>query len=290
MTTNHHSPYPFGGPLTAAAMEAPLGQLDAAIASVIGTGSGASTSLTAQALAGQASLTVASSSGIVPGDVVFIGDAGGTYESRIVNTVPNGTTITVTVNLSNTYASGKPVSKSPVEIVDARGIYASLGGRLSALEGRLFDAKRYGATGDGATDDTSALQAWLTAAGNLGIASLPAGTYLITAALTLVSGQQIRGAGRQSVIKRGNAFSGVMLDGGTDVVEVSLQDFLLDANKAGGMTSNGNGMIQALRPRAGASRVCTCSGRRRSTRASSSTAGPTTSCPAATSRRQATER
>lgn len=183
MSTNNHTPYPFGGPLTSAAMEAPLGQLDAAIASVIATGSGTSTTLTAQALAGQASLTVASSAGFAVGDPIYVG-TGATFESRIVATVPNATTITVTVNLTNTYAIGQPVSKSPVEIVDARGGFTSLGGRIKLIEDRVFDAKRYGATALGAADDRPAIQAAIDAAIVAGgTVYLPPGAYRITAPL-----------------------------------------------------------------------------------------------------------
>lgn len=134
MTTAHHTPLPFGGPLTAAAMEAPLGQLDAAIGNVIATGSGVATSLTAQATAGTAGpFSVASTTGILPGDSVWFGSSGGPSESRVVLAVPSGTTFTTTTNLTGTYAIGKPVSKSPVEIVDARGASATLGARLATL-------------------------------------------------------------------------------------------------------------------------------------------------------------
>lgn len=196
MTTNHHTPHTFGDPLTAAELNAPLGQLDQSIATVIATGSGASTTLTAQANSGQASLTVASSAGFLVGDPIYIG-TGATFESRIIATVPNGTTITVTVNLTNTYAIGKPVSKSPVEIVAARGTFTTLGGRVDAIANRVFDVKeRYGAKGDGATDDTAAINAAIAAAAQLGIVFFPPGTYKITAALgPAVNHSKLRGAG-----------------------------------------------------------------------------------------------
>ena len=187
MTTERHTPHVFGAPLTAAEINAPLGELDAAIATVIATGSGASTTLTAQASAGQATLVVASSAGFAVGDPIYIG-TGATFESRIIATVPGGgVTITVTVNLSNTYAVGKPVSKSPVEIVDARGTFTTLGGRLAAIEG--LNVRNYGATGDGTTDDTTAINAAIAAliAAGGGVLYFPAGTYKTTAALTTIS-------------------------------------------------------------------------------------------------------
>jgi hypothetical protein len=127
MTTANHTPYPTGGPLTAAAMEAPLGQLDAAIANVIATGSGASTTLTAQANAGQKNLVVASGASFVNGMSVWIGDSGGTHETGVVATGGGTGTLVLVANLANTYAIGKPVSASPIELVDARGGQATLG-------------------------------------------------------------------------------------------------------------------------------------------------------------------
>lgn len=137
MTTNHHTPLAFNGALTSAAMESPLGQLDSAIGQVMATGSGGfATALTAQANAASTGpFSVGSTSGMQVNDVVYFGDAGGTQESRIVATVPGGgTTFTVTVGLTNTYAIGKPVTKSPIEIVVARGASATLGARLTAIE------------------------------------------------------------------------------------------------------------------------------------------------------------
>ncbi len=238
MSTNHHTAYVFGGPLTSAAMEAPLGQLDAAIASVIATGSGTATTLTAQALAGQASLTVASSAGFAPGDPIYIG-TGATFESRIVNTVPNGTTITVTVNLSNTYASGTPVTKSPIEIVDARGSYTTLGGRVGAIEGRVYDAKRYGAKGDGATDDRAAIQAAIDAANAAGggIVFLPPGNYLIASSAILVKSNVLL-AGSGWGCKITQASNNPCVQFNTAATKVGVRDLQVVGTNNGAHTAN----------------------------------------------------
>lgn len=178
MTTSHHVPHPFGGPLTSAAVNAPLGQLDAAIDQVSAAGSGTSTSLTAQALPGQATLTVANSAGFVAGDPIYIG-TGVTFESRIVNNVPNATTIVVTVNLSNLYAIGAPVSKSPVELVDARSGQTTLKGRLNLINS---GAQRIAPSGG---DDTAAIQSAINTAFNLpgGTVVFSPGTYTVSAQL-----------------------------------------------------------------------------------------------------------
>ena len=64
-----------------------------------------------------------------------------------------------------------------------------------------FNVRDYGATGDGATDDTSALQAALAAAAknNGGVVFLPRGVYKITAGLSLPPQTTLRGESRESV-------------------------------------------------------------------------------------------
>jgi hypothetical protein len=252
MSTNSHTPLPFGGPLTSAAMEAPLGQLDAAIAQVITTGSGASTTLTAQANAGQASLTVASSAGFVPGDPIYIG-TGATFESRIVNTVPGGgVTITVTVNLTNTYAIGKPVSKSPVEIVAARAGSTTLGGRLALMEVAV-NVKTHGATGNGSTDDTAAIAAAITAAGVGGVIRVPLGTYKVSAPLTLLSKQTIFGDGWGSSIVAvagtltADGTGGPVLGNTTDINDIAIRNLSI-TGFTGTSANSSPHLIGALRP------------------------------------------
>lgn len=61
--------------------------------------------------------------------------------------------------------------------------------------GQVFNAQAYGATGNGSTDDTAAIQAAITAAG-AGIVYLPAGQYKVSSALSLsASGASLLGAG-----------------------------------------------------------------------------------------------
>jgi hypothetical protein len=241
MTTSHHTPLPFGGPLTSNAMEAPLGQLDAAIDVVSITGSGTSTTLTAQATAGQPSLTVANSAGFLAGDPIYIG-TGVTFESRIINNVPNATTIVVTVNLSNTYAIGAPISKSPVEIVDARGSYTTLGARIGTIEQRVYDVKRYGATGDGATDDRAAIQAAIDAAqaSSGGTIYFPPGNYRVTAQI-LVTKPTI------SLVGTGARASKITSASTADAIRVAIAVWTVEqAGRIAGLTIIGNANANAV--------------------------------------------
>lgn len=68
------------------------------------------------------------------------------------------------------------------------------------LNGLVFDVKNdYGAAGDGVTDDTSAIQAAITAAAG-GVVFLPAGTYKITSSLLIsTAGTRLIGAGWRGV-------------------------------------------------------------------------------------------
>lgn len=61
----------------------------------------------------------------------------------------------------------------------------------------------YGAKGDGVTDDTAALQVALSAAGPSGVVYFPAGTYVISSALTVPSSVTLLGSGfNTTVIKQ----------------------------------------------------------------------------------------
>jgi hypothetical protein len=60
----------------------------------------------------------------------------------------------------------------------------------------VFDAKAYGATGNGSTDDTTAIQAALNAAPSGGVVYLPAGTYKISSPLVVPPTITFRGTTR----------------------------------------------------------------------------------------------
>jgi hypothetical protein len=58
-----------------------------------------------------------------------------------------------------------------------------------------FNVRDFGAKGDGVTDDTAACQAAINAAGAGGTVLFPTGTYLLSATLNALTGQQILGEG-----------------------------------------------------------------------------------------------
>ena len=63
-----------------------------------------------------------------------------------------------------------------------------------------YNVKSYGATGNGTTDDTAAIQTTILTAGIGGTVIIPAGTYLVSSTLVALQNQQIIGSGVNSTI------------------------------------------------------------------------------------------
>jgi hypothetical protein len=107
-------------------------------------------------------------------------------------------------------------------------------------QGDLFNAKdpAYGAKGDGATDDATALAAALTAAKAVnGTVYLPAGTYITGTRLVLPSNVRLLGAGWTStILKAKNASNIVVLEGenyeSTGIANSAVEQLAIDGNKA----------------------------------------------------------
>lgn len=109
-----------------------------------------------------------------------------------------------------------------------------------------INAKAYGATGDGTTDDTSALQAAIDAVPSTGgTVLLPAGNYLISSALTIdKDGTVLTGVGSASVIR----INGSNLDidvikignGSTTRAHCAVRDLRITAN---GQKTAGRGIF-----------------------------------------------
>lgn len=79
---------------------------------------------------------------------------------------------------------------------------------------RPIDPRDYGAVGNGATDDTAALQAAIDAAG-AGAVELPLLTFKVTGSLTLPSGCELRGSGpKGSILQATGDFPTVKIVGG----------------------------------------------------------------------------
>lgn len=124
---------------------------------------------------------------------------------------------------------------SPVATVETRAINGT-----AQPAGGVFNVKQYGAAGDGATDDTAAIQATIDAVpASGGTVMFPPGTYIVvptqTRGLAIKSNLRIAGAGEQSVIKiKDRAGNWQRLfsprDLGASVENVAFEDLSFDAN------------------------------------------------------------
>jgi len=123
---------------------------------------------------------------------------------------------------------------------DVRGVWMDTGAQWFALNGDIFNVKEFGATGDGSTDDTVAIQAALDAADappeNVKSAVyFPAGTYmfsnLLIADFTLVFGQAIHG---QTVLKRIVGSTGLAITDKGNAQHISLKDIRVELQSVAG--------------------------------------------------------
>jgi len=167
------------------------------------------------------------------GSDYLIAGQGGTY----VGWLSKGTT---TVDLMVTDSSGTPVVVHVQEHLSAPS------------SGSVFNVKDFGATGDGSTDDTEAIQAAIEAAEILNsTVYLPPGTYMISATLGISKRITFQGAGRgdpsgddkaATTIQKSADVVGIIIEDGANYT--ILRDFLLYAALTGD-TTNGIEVGQA---------------------------------------------
>jgi parallel beta-helix repeat protein len=97
----------------------------------------------------------------------------------------------------------------------------------------------YGATGNGSTDDTTAINAAITAAYTAGGGEvlIPLGTYLVSG-ITLKNNVVLRGAGYLSVLKLKNSMNTGVVTAQTYASRVGMVNLRLDGNKANQTENN----------------------------------------------------
>lgn len=107
---------------------------------------------------------------------------------------------------------------------------------VRGVKALAYDVRTYGAVGDGATDDTAAIQAAIQAATSTGggVVFYPPGTYLVSAELTIVSNVCHVGSGNASVIKAAptltTALFAVTVAAGGTLHDATWEDLTLDGN------------------------------------------------------------
>lgn len=128
---------------------------------------------------------------------------------------------------------GGVTSTNVTNIATNTASIATLTGKL----GYYYNVRDYGAIGNGVADDTVAIQAAITAAQAVGaIVFFPAGTYKITASLTISARCKIKGEGFQG--DSGGGFAGVGVTqstgflGSVIVAGTTVSAFVATTNKA----------------------------------------------------------
>lgn len=120
---------------------------------------------------------------------------------------------------------------------NVRGLWMDVGTRWASIQGEVVNVQEFGATGDGTTDDTAAIQAALAATPSGGTLLFPPGTYHITDTLerhqvSLLSDEasiNIVGGGKRTIIRKstdGDIFF-LWADEGANVSGWSMRDILL---------------------------------------------------------------
>jgi len=149
---------------------------------------------------------------------IKIDDSSTLYGTIITAVFTSLTTVTVALDSGSITASSSAVSVGLVSVtnkeVDSKAINhreMGVGATARSLYEKLTDegisVKDYGATGDGSTDDTAAIQATIDALAfgissiggpftNTGKIIFPTGTYLISSALEFLPGMWVQGAGQ----------------------------------------------------------------------------------------------
>lgn len=115
---------------------------------------------------------------------------------------------------------------------------AATGGRIPVLEAAgagatVFNVRTYGATGDGSTDDTAAIQDAINAVpATGGVLYFPAGTYQLSSALQPKSELVVRGESTRAVVINQTSTSAHGF-AATDPVRIVMSDFTLQGPGSG---------------------------------------------------------
>lgn len=140
-----------------------------------------------------------------------------------------------TFDISSTLNSdGEPITTAVTNVTNVDTTFALTGTQgPSGIVPGYFDVMDYGATGNGSTDDTTSIQSAISAAAvNGGIVYFPAGTYLISAALTLVTGVSMQGLSSEVSIINQSSTTADAVDA-TDAASISISELLIEGPSSG---------------------------------------------------------
>jgi hypothetical protein len=140
-------------------------------------------------LSADRTLTVADATTGAVGVVRLAGDLAGTAAAP---TVATGAVTSAKI-ADLTIVDGDISASAAIAQSKISGLVTDLAAKVAKTD-LVVNVKDHGALGDNATDDTTAIQAAITAAGNGGTVWFPRGNYVIST-LTLAAGQTLRGSG-----------------------------------------------------------------------------------------------
>ena len=196
-----------------------------------------------------ATFTAADGTVVPKGAVATVPVVNGAFSVALVpnaGSTPAGSSYNVVYSLGSDYlhetwvvpSSSNPVNlavvrTSPVPAPSVMMAASQLPATISASAiedkgGQVFNVKAYGATGDGSTDDSTAIASALTAAESSGgVVFFPCGTYTIASGLTISHPVSMRGAsGSCATLQATSALTGTMISVGAS--KVSFRNLTLD--------------------------------------------------------------
>ena len=168
-----------------------------------------------------------------------------------------------TVRASSIYLDGNLLTTSSAAVApNANAVsynQGSTGSVARTVESKFKDSisvKDFGAVGDGSTDDTTKIQAALTAASGSKNVYLPAGTYIVSTTIYIPSNTYFVGDGKNSVIKmvssQGRNTTVVMTGFRNNKREnIVIQDMMIDFNRTRWAVTGGTQLSDAFNGTAG---------------------------------------
>ncbi|KIY50878.1 glycoside hydrolase family 55 protein [Fistulina hepatica ATCC 64428] len=163
-----------------------------------------STSLAGSLVLNNIALSSVSTAAVSATDGTVILDGGSTtIDTWVQGNVYSGTDSSYTYQQASTSSLYKPGV-----LLDSTGKIVGKGHPQYAdyAVDQFVSAKNQGATGDGSTDDTEALQTWLDTYSGCNILFLDAGVYIVTSTLTIPAGTQLVGEAWSVISGSGSAF------------------------------------------------------------------------------------